>query len=154
MTLENTLRQQLNNLETNGFHVSFGGWNATLATVKRDSLSCALKELTLEKAAPIAEELPAWAARVAKQVTGLIEPLSLIEVDAPLGKALLRSQAPSRRDGKTFYYELLLERTSRTTATLHRYAGDRQTGEPREAVPFVLTHDAIVKLVSDIAAER
>ena len=54
------------------------------------------------------------------------------------------------RDGKSFYYELVLERSQRTYANLHRYRGDRQNGEKREAVPFVLTHDAIVKLVTDI----
>jgi hypothetical protein len=150
MTLENTLRQQLNNAESGGFHVSFGGWNVTLVADQRDSLSCALKELTLDNSTQIREELPVWADRVARQASGLMEPLRLVEVDRPLGKALLRSAAPAARDGKTFYYELLLERTSRTIATLHRYAGDRQAGEPRTAVPFVLTNDAIVKLVTDI----
>ena len=150
MTLENTLRQQLNDPASAGFHIAFGGWTVTLVADKRDSMSCALKELTLNNNARIAEELPAWASRVAKQATGLMEPLRALEVDQPLGKALLRSQAPTATSGKAFYYELLLERTTRTSATLHRYAGDRHNGEPREAVPFVLTNDAIVKLVTDI----
>jgi hypothetical protein len=56
---------------------------------------------------------------------------------------------PSQRDGKVLYYELLLTRTDdRSSAALHRYAG--QMGERREARPFVLTHDAIVKLALDI----
>ncbi len=148
MTLENTLRQQLNKPEAGGFHVSFGDWSVTLVTDKADSLSCALKELTLEKGAPINEDLDAWAARVADCATGLLEPLRLIEVDRPLGKALLRSDKPSVKDGKSFYYELLLERTIRTRATLHRYAG--QNGDKREPVAFVLTHDAAVKLVCDL----
>ena len=150
MTLENTLRQQLNNAEHAGFHVNAGDWNVTLAADKSDSLSCALNELTLERNAPIKEELHAWATRIADRVTGLIEPLRVIEVDQPLGKAVLRSEAPTVRDGKSFYYELLLERTSRTSANLHRYAGDRTGAEKREPVPFVLTHDAIVKLVADV----
>src|SRR5262249_62007518 len=99
MTLENTLRHQLSNPEPGGFHVSEGGWNVTLAADKKDSLSCALRELSLERNAPIQEELQAWAARVAECVTGLIEPLKLIEVDQPLGKALLRSATPSVRGG-------------------------------------------------------
>jgi hypothetical protein len=150
MTLENTLRQQLNNAEQTGFHLNAGDWNVTLAADKSDSLSCALNELTLERSAPIQEELHAWATRIADRVTGLIEPLRVVEVDQPLGKAILRSETPSVRDGKSFYYELLLERTSRTSANLHRYAGDRTGAEKREVVPFVLTHDAIVKLVTDI----
>ena len=151
MTLENTLRHQLNNAEAGGFHVSHDGWNVTLAADKRDSLSCALNELTLERNAPIDEKLPVWAARVAERATGLLEPLCVIEVDQPIGRALLRSETPTVNGGKSFYYELLLERTNRTVANLRRYAGDPVGGEKREAVPFVLTHDAIVKLVSDIA---
>jgi hypothetical protein len=154
MTLENTLRHQLNNPEAGGFHVSHGGWNVTLAADKSDSLSCALKELTLERHAPIQEELHVWAARVAERATGLLEPLCVIEVDQPIGKALLRSKTPTVTGGKSFYYELLLERTNRTVANLHRYVGDRNGGEKREAVPFVLTHDAIVKLVADMAGSN
>ena len=148
MTLANTLRQQLSDPETGSFHVAFGGWTVTLVAEKRDALSCALTELTLNNNAPITEELSAWAARVAKQASGLMEPLRVLEVDAQLGKAILRSQAPARSDGKVLYYELLLERTTRTSAVLRRYAGSN--GEPRETVPFVLTNDAIVKLATDI----
>jgi hypothetical protein len=154
MTLENTLRQQLSNPEPGGFHVSHGGWNVTLTADKCDSLSCALRELTLERNAPIQEELGAWATRIAERVTGLMEPLKLVELDQPLGKAMLRSSSPTVRDGKAYYYELLLERTSRSVANLQRYAGDRVGNDKREAVPFVLTHDAIVKLVADIAGSN
>jgi hypothetical protein len=148
MTLANTLRQQLNDPATGSFHVAFGGWTVTLVAEKRESMSCALKELTLNNNATIAEALPAWAARVARQASGLMEPLRVLEVDQALGKAVLRSQAPARSDGKALYYELLLERTTRTSATLHRYAGSK--GESREAVRFVLTNDAIVKLTADV----
>ena len=151
MTLENTLRHQLNNPEPGGFHVSHGDWNVTLTADKSDSLSCALTELTVERNTPIQEELHAWATRIAERATGLIEPLKVVEVDQPLGKALLRSEVPTVKDGKSYYYELLLERTSRTLADLRRYAGERTGSEKRAAVPFVLTHDAIVKLVGDIA---
>jgi hypothetical protein len=148
MTLENTLRQQLNKPHPGGFQVSVGDWAITLSAEKTDSLSCALNELTLEKAAPISETLDVWARRVAASATGLLEPLRLIEVDQPLGKALLRSAAPRQRDGKAFYYELVLERTTYSRATLRRYAG--QNGEKRESVVFVLTHDAVIKLISDL----
>jgi hypothetical protein len=152
MTLENTLRQQLNNSEPGGFHFHAGGWNVTLAADKNDSLSCALNELCLERNEPIQEELKAWATRIAERATGLLEPLRLMEVDQPIGKALLRSETPTVRDGKPFYYEMVLVRTDHTSATLHRYVGDRVGGEKREAVPFVLTHDAIVKLVNDVVS--
>ncbi|MSQ94174.1 MAG: hypothetical protein EXR98_06415 [Gemmataceae bacterium] len=150
MTLEKTLRQQLTEPGNGGFHVNADGWNVTLASDKSDSLSCALKELALDRGTPIKEELRAWSQRVAENATGLMEPLRVIEVDAPLGKALLRSDAPTLRGAKSHYYELLLTRTDRTSANLRRYIGNPVGGEKREAVPFVLTHDAIVKLVSDI----
>jgi hypothetical protein len=154
MTLEKTLRHQLNNPEPGGFHVSLAGWDITLVADRQDSLSCSLKELALARNAPIQEALPVWATRLAGRVTGLIEPLKIVEIDPSLGKALLRSEAPASDDGKAYYYELLLERTNRTSATLRRYAGDLIGVEKREAVPFVLTHDAVVKLASDIVGKN
>lgn len=152
MILEKTLRQQLSKSEPGGFPVTCGDWTVNLVADKRDSLSCALKELSLDRATPIREELAAWATRVAETVTGLLEPLRLVEVDHPLGKALLRSQAPALKDGKALYYELVLERTGRTQASLHRYAGEKN-GAKRQSVAFVLTHDAVVKLVADIVGD-
>jgi hypothetical protein len=151
MTLEKTLRQQLNSPEQGGFHVTADGWSVTLVADKADTLSCALRELTLERAGAVREELRAWSERVAATATGLIEPLAVLEIDIPLGKALLRSETPTLKDGKAYYYELLLARGDRSSAHLTRYAGDRFGSGKRESVPFVLTHDAIVKLVNDIA---
>ncbi len=148
MILESTLRQQLTSPDAGGFHVYAEGWDFTLATEKKDSLSCALNELTLGKNAPIKENLRAWATRIAATATGLMEPLRVIEVDTSLSRAILRSEAPTLKNGKAFYYELLLTRSARTLATLRRYVG--QYGEKREPVTFVLTHDAIAKLVADI----
>ncbi|HZZ81834.1 MAG TPA: hypothetical protein VFE62_25260, partial [Gemmataceae bacterium] len=111
---------------------------------------CSLTELSLVRNEPIREELAVWARRVADRATGLLEPLRLVELDGAQGKALLRSEAPVVRDGKAFYYELLLERTTRSAAMLRRYAGDRTGDAKRDAVSFVLTHDAIIKLANDI----
>ena len=149
MTLENTLRRHLSEKDLGGFHVSSGDWSITLLADQNDTLSCALHSLTLDRGTPVREELADWAARVAASATGLLEPLRVVEVDKPAGQALLRSEAPSLKDGKAFYYELVLERAERSRATLNRYAG--QVGAKREAVTFVLTHDAVVKLVIDIA---
>jgi len=152
MTLENIVRQQLNDPEPGGFHVQADGWNITVGAEKKDSLSCSLNTLTLESATPSTEDVRAWATRVADRATGLMEPLRLIEADAKQGKAILRSDVPAQRDGKALYYELLLARNDGSSATLRRFAG--QVGDKRDAVPFVLTHDAIVKLVTDIAGSR
>jgi hypothetical protein len=148
MTLENTLRQQLNSTEPGGIHFQDAGWDVTLALDKRDSLSCSIKELTLTRAEPCAD-VRAWATRLADRVTGLLEPLRVLEVDARLQKAILRSDVPSQRDGKACYYELTL---TPTAASLKRFAGDRVNGEPRQVIAFVLTHDAIVKVVGDIVS--
>ena len=150
MTLEKTLRQQLNEPGKGGFHLHADGWTVTLVSEKGDSLSCALKDLTLDRGTPVREELRAWAERIATKATGLMEPLRVIEVDLPLGKALLRSESPTVVEGKSHYYELLLTRSDRSSANLKRHVGDRSGGEKRAAIPFVLTHDAIVKLVNDI----
>jgi len=148
MTLESTLRQQLNNLESGSRTFALGDWTLRLTVEKNDSLSCALTELALEHAAPIGEEVDTWANRIAGSATGLLEPLRLIELDRPVGKALLRSESPAKREGKAYYYELLLERAAGSRAVLHRYAG--QFGAPREKVSFVVTHDGLIKLVGDI----
>jgi hypothetical protein len=153
MTLEKTLRQQLSKSEPGGFHVHAGGWDITVTADKTDSLSCALNELALERNTLINEDVRAWATRIADSATGLLEPLRLLEADQSVGKAVLRSETPTVDVGKAFYYELQLTRTDRTSAKLRRYAGDRSGADKREAVPFVLTHDAIVKLVNDIAGE-
>jgi hypothetical protein len=150
MTLANTLRQQLSNPEQGGFHVSADGWSVTVAADKAESLSCALNELSLERAGAVKEELRAWANRVAEEATGLLEPLAVIEVDLPRGQALLRSETPTVQADTAHYYELELTRGQRSSATLRRYVGDKVGTEKREAAPFVLTHDAIVKLVTDI----
>ena len=74
-------------------------------------------------------------------------------MDQAVGKGnSAHSQALTRNDGKALYYELVLERTTRTSASLRRYAGSN--GEPRGAVRFVLTNDAVVKLVTDIVGEK
>lgn len=148
MTLESTLRQQLNKLDSGSRTISLGDWTLRLTVEKNDSLSCALTELALEQAAPVGEEVDTWANRIAGSATGLLEALRLIELDRPVGKALLRSESPAKREGKAYYYELLLERSAGSRAVLHRYAG--HFGAPRDSVPFVLTHDALVKLAGDI----
>ena len=145
MTLANILRQQLNSSEPGGFHVSLGDWSATIAVEKKDSMSCLFTELTVRKSTPATQDVRTWGERIASRATGLLEPLRLLEADARLNQALLRSTAPMKRDGQSLYYEMALTRDS---ATLHRYAG--RIGARREAIPFALTHDAIVKLVADI----
>lgn len=46
---------------------------------------------------PIQEELHAWATRLAERMTGLMEPLKIVEIDQPLGKASTQRGARNQR---------------------------------------------------------
>ena len=89
------------------------------------------------------------AGRIAGRVAGLLEPLRLIEVDGEHQLAQLRA---SRRRGAATtvqYYEVL--RHADGTTRLGRYEVSPAAGK-RQAVPFTLTHEALAKVVSDLAA--
>ena len=126
------------------------GWTLTLTAASAESLGCLVSELSVRHA----EERPAdaaaltqWAVRCAQRVTGLLEPLKVVEVDATRGEAVLRSDKPAVRGEHLFYYELLLQGTQ--TAMLRRYRAAKGNGR-RETVSFALTHEAIAKLVADL----
>src|SRR5262249_22519771 len=101
--------------------------------------------------APAGNSLSAWAERVAGRVTGLLEPLKVVEVDAERGEALLRSDQPTQRGEKLFYYEVLLQNT--TAASVRRYRALPGNGR-REQVAFALTKEALAKFVADLAADQ
>src|SRR5262245_52819730 len=126
------------------------GWSAALEADAVDGVGGRLRELVLTRSAPPAEGLQERAARAAATVTGLLEPLALVEVDAPRGVAQLRSAAPQRRGGMLSYYELTLEADG--TTRLRRYSLAQAPGARREAVAFALTHEALAKLVADLTA--
>lgn len=129
------------------------GWEVAIAADTAESLGCRATELTVRRPAgpnPTAAELTQWADRSAKRITGLLEPLKLIEVDAGRSEALLRSDPPASRGPRVQYYELRLRGTHE--AKLQRYQGDRAGGR-REAIPFALTHEAIAKLADDLIAD-
>jgi len=132
------------------------GWTATLTADRCDGLSCLVWELELRRTAPASatgdKALRAWADRIADRVTGLLEPLKVVEVDLARAEALLRSDTPTVRDNKAFHYEVHLRGTS--SASLRRYAVCQKTGGRREQVAFALTHEAIAELTSDLTAEQ
>ncbi len=159
MTLDDTL---LNNLAGwrpagAGPHSFAGstasGWAVTATADAADTVGCRLTDLTVSRpAAPTtAAGLTRWAVRTAERVTGLLEPLKLIEVDATRSEAVLRSETPVARGDDVQYYELLLR--GEHSATLHRYQAPRTGPGKRRAVPFALTHEAIAKVVADVTAE-
>jgi hypothetical protein len=121
-----------------------------LTTDRADTLSCLAWEFALARTgeAPEGLTLKAWAAAVADRVTGLMEPLKLLEVDDARGEAILRSEEPARKGERLTYYEVRLH--GLTQATVRRYAASRGEGG-REQVAFALTHEALAKLAGDIA---
>lgn len=127
------------------------GWAVDLTADCADAVGCRLWEVALRPTVPQAGiDLKAWADRVVDRATGLLEPLELIEVDALRRTAQLRSEEPAQRGGDLHYYELLLQGDG--AATVRRYQASC-TGSPRrEQKAFTLTHEALAKLVADLAA--
>jgi hypothetical protein len=160
MRLAETVRQKLaENFPHSGRHElaiadDKAGWAINLTLDRRDELGCLLWELALRRTnpAPAGETLRTWAERIARQTTGLLEPLKVHEIDELRNEALLRSEAPSLRKGKRLYYEVLLRGTN--LAWLRRYEADANGNGKREQVAFALTNDGLAKLADDLTAVR
>lgn len=127
------------------------GWTLAVSADRNDELGCLVWELALRRAAPAAGvTLAAWAENIAARVTGLLEPLKVLEVDAQLQEAQLRSQKPSARGQTLFYYEVLLKGTSE--ALLRRFQASHETGTPRSQVAFPMTHEGLARVATDMMA--
>jgi hypothetical protein len=158
MTLNAILLEKLANWRPGGretLHVAGEGapWSADVTADCVDLVGGRLWELTLRRAglACDAAALKERAGRVADRVTGLLEPLKLVEVDEPRCTALVRSDDPDQRGDDLFYYEALFHGDG--TIDFRRYQGSHQPGSRRRQVAFTLTHDALAKLVADLTAE-
>jgi hypothetical protein len=126
------------------------GWAAAVTVERQESVGCQVWEVALRyTGADRATDLPGWAEGVAQRVTGLLEPLSVVEVDRPRNEALLRSTPPSRRGDDVFYYEVHLKGTR--DASLRRYHASHQPKHPREQIPFAITHEALARVIGDLA---
>lgn len=126
------------------------GWTVGLAADKADTLSCLAWELALTRTAepPDGLSLKGWAAAVAARVTGLMEPLTVHEVDEARQEAILRSAAPAKKGEWVSYYEVRL--TGLKSAVVRRLTATR--AEPgRDQVAFAVTHETLAKLAGDIA---
>lgn len=118
---------------------------------RSDLVGCQLWEVSLQR--PITLDTAAvrsWAEQTAIRVTGLLEPLRLLEVDAGNATALLRSQSPTQRGDSLFYYELTLNGQGR--AHVARYQASTKPEVRRQQVPYALTHETLARLISDINA--
>jgi hypothetical protein len=158
MTLENTVLQKLAEWPPASGRRTLnlpaeGSWAVAVTADRHDELGCLLWELNLHRGgpAPAGSTLSAWAERVAGRATGLLEPLKVVEVDAERGEALLRSDQPTQRGEKLYYYEVLLKNTK--AALVRRFQALPGNGR-RDQVPFALTNEVLAKFVADLAADQ
>ncbi|HWG41914.1 MAG TPA: hypothetical protein VN688_03940 [Gemmataceae bacterium] len=127
------------------------GWRAAVTADCVDVVGCRLWELTLRRSTPTPlVDLKLHAEQIGQRVTGLLEPLRLLEVDNGRNVALLRSEQPGQRGDERFYYEVLLEGDG--SAVLRRYQAPRPAEPRRQQVAFTLTHETLAKLVGDLTA--
>jgi hypothetical protein len=125
------------------------GWAVAVDSGQVEILGCRLWEVGLRRLQRAAvADLRARAEQVAERVTGLLEPLRLVEVDAGRGLAQLRSDQPGNWGDGQFYYEILLQADG--GATVRRYQAPTADQPRRRQVPFTLTHEALAKLVADL----
>lgn len=112
-----------------------------------EKLGGELWEATVTPETAPTQPLADHASVLATRLTGLLEPLSLLECDTTRGTAMLRSQQPMKHEKDLFFYELLVQQSGE--AQLRRY--ENQIGGTRQQVPFVLTREALAKGIADLA---
>jgi hypothetical protein len=125
------------------------GWTVRVTADRVDSLGCLVWELNVHPREPRPIELAARARAVAGTATGLLEQLSVHEIDSGRGIAVLRSSKPAPRGEKVAYYEVHL--TADGAASVRRFQAGWEAGR-REQVAFALTYEALAKLAGDLAA--
>jgi hypothetical protein len=125
------------------------GWTITLTVDRKDDVGCLIWELTLRRGKGTEAALDSWAKEVAARVTGLLEPLKVVEVDSRRNEALLRSAEPTGSAEGLHYYEVLLKGSSEML--LRRYQGFAEDTRRRRQLLFALTHEVLAKACADLA---
>jgi hypothetical protein len=129
------------------------GWTVALTAEQADALSCRLRDLTVRPTNPgtplDGKALRQKAEAIAEKVTGLMEPLRLVECDETRREAILRSDEPAQRGDTRSHYELRVD--GQRKATLRRYQAEREPAAKRVQTPFTLTHEVLGHLVDDLA---
>ena len=128
------------------------GWAVRVEADRTDTLGCQVWEVVCDRVAAPADTsltLSAWAARIADSVGGFSDKLKVVEIDDLQSAALLRSDRPVARGTDLLYFEVRLTGLGR--ATVRRFKADHTTGTRREQIPYVVTHEGLAKMVTDIA---
>jgi len=127
-----------------------GAWTVYLTLDKHDELSSLVWEISLGKTEAGSAALEERAVAIAKRVRGLVEPLKVYEIDSVNNVALLRSEEPTHREGKLFYYEVTLQDS--TVVRVRRFQGWKDANQKRVQVAFALTNEVLGKLIEDLTA--
>ena len=125
------------------------GWQSTVTAEANDSLATKATEVSIARTAPAGGTVHGWAESIAARPAGLPEPLAVHEIDGDGQVAVLRSAKPTRKGDSVGYYEATL--TGTEEAKLRRYTANTADRTPREAVPFVLTHESIAEIAETLA---
>ncbi len=112
-----------------------------------DRLGCLLERLEVRRIGGLPLRLTPVS--IEKRVTYLEEGLRVIETEEARGRVLLRSAPPTMSDGKSMFFEIILDRSK--GLSLARYAYDRERGE-RSPVAAPLSRHTLVRLVDDLLA--
>jgi hypothetical protein len=127
------------------------GWTVALTVDRVDTLGILLWDITLRRITPTTVTANDFQARIAPGIaraTGLLEPLTVHEVDTTQMVALARSTADAMHGEQKRYYEVRFDGLN--TIAVRRYQVSA-TGK-REQVAFALTQEALAKLVGDLTA--
>lgn len=125
------------------------GCIAAVAVECVDVIGCRMWELSLRPAAATrATELKTRAEQLCQRITGIMEPLRLVEIDTLGNVALLRSEQPGLVGEDRFYYEVHLHGDG--GSVVRRYRTPQADQPRRQQVAFTLTHEALAKLVRDL----
>jgi hypothetical protein len=157
MALKQQILQELQQLAVQGnalpqqfsLGTSAGSLQAAFFSVER--LACELETLTLDSnklATTTTAELKQLSDRLSKQLSYLLEPVSLIECDADSATVQLRSNPPQKDEDQTSYYEIVARRGG--SLLLCRYL--KQAGNVRQITPANLTHEVLARLGDDFVA--
>ena len=122
------------------------GATVAISAQKQDSLSCLVGEMTVSSPAGTGVPLAERASAMAGRLTGLMENIRVIEVDADAEVAVLRSSAPAVRGDAKHYYEV---KVTPTDANLKRYRTEAGTNT-RESIGYALTHEVLAKVADDL----
>lgn len=115
-----------------------------------DTMACAFEQFTLESVKlqnADANQLKKVADELSRRLNYLLEPIQPIEIDSERCVVQMRSVPPTKDDGRTSYYELIVRKPG--VLSLCRYAA--AAGSGRQVVLAQVTREVFLRLVRDFA---